>query len=186
MNMTTNAIDNGVNVAALLDARETLIAAPQAARFTWKASCNWVNGTHSRASVQDFEGLGGEQSHRREYSFDIDHPECFAAEDNGATPVEYVLIGLAGCLSAGVASVAQNRGIQLRAVKASIEGAMDIQGILGADADVRNGFDDVRVTFEIDADASREDIQALVAQSQKRSAVFDIVTNPTHVSVQVK
>lgn len=100
--------------------------------------------------------------------------------------MEYVLIGLAGCLSAGVASVAQNRGIQLRAVKASIEGAMDIQGILGADADVRNGFDDVRVTFEIDADASREDIEALVAQSQKRSAVFDIVTNPTNVSVQVK
>lgn len=186
MNMTTNRIDNGVNVEALLDARETLMAAPEAARFTWKASCNWVNGTHSRASVRSFDGLGGEQSHRSEFSFDMDHPECFASEDNGATPVEYVLVGLAGCLSAGVASVAQNRGIQLRSVKASLEGAMDIQGILGADRDVRNGFDDVRVSFEIDADASREDIEALVAQSQKRSAVFDIITNPTNVSVQVK
>lgn len=186
MNMTTTRIDNGVNVEALLGAREALMAAPEAARFNWKATCNWVNGTHSRASVREFEGLGGEQSHRTEYSFDIDHPECFAAEDNGATPVEYVLVGLAGCLTAGVASVAQNRGIQLRSVKASIEGAMDIQGILGADRDVRNGFDDVRVTFEIDADASREDIEALVAQSQKRSAVFDIITNPTNVSVQVK
>ncbi len=186
MNMTTDHIDNGVNVAALLDAREALATAPEAARFTWKANCDWVNGTHSHASVQDFEGLGGAQRHRREFSFHIDHPECFAAEDNGATPVEFVLVGLAGCLTAGIASVAQNRGIQLRSVKASIEGAMDIQGILGADRDVRNGFDDVRVVFEIDADASREDIEALVAQSQKRSAVFDIVTNPTNVSVQVK
>jgi len=186
VNMTTNRIDNGVNVAALLDARETLMTALEAARFTWKASCNWVNGTHSHASVHEFDGLGGQQTHRREFRFDVDHPECFAAEDNGATPVEFVLVGLAGCLTAGVASVAQNRGIQLRSVKASLEGAMDIQGILGADRDVRNGFDDVRVTFEIDADASREDIEALVAQSQKRSAVFDVITNPTNVSVQVK
>jgi uncharacterized OsmC-like protein len=97
-----------------------------------------------------------------------------------------VLVGLASCLTAGVAAVAQHRGIQLRLVKATIEGNMDIQGILGIDSDVRNGFDGINVSYEIDADASREDIEALVAQSQKRSAVYDIVTNPTHVSVNVK
>jgi uncharacterized OsmC-like protein len=136
--------------------------------------------------VQGFFGLGAEQSHKTEFSYEADHPEVFAAEDQGATPVEYVLVGLASCLTAGVAAVAQNRGIQLRSVKASVEAGMDIQGILGIDADVRNGFDGIKVVFDIDADASKEDIAALVAQSQRRSAVFDIVTNPTNVAVEIK
>ena len=105
--------------------------------------------------------------------------------DNGITPIEYLLVGLASCLSAGVASVAQNRGIQLRSVEVDVEGNHDIRGILGADSDVRNGFNDVKVTFNIDADASQQDIEALVAQSQKRSAVFDALTNPTDVTVEV-
>jgi uncharacterized OsmC-like protein len=178
-------VRNGVNVGALLEARDALSKAPQAAKFNWRASCKWVNGTHSETSVKGFYGLGQEQSHRTEFKFDTDHPEIFASEDKGATPVEMVLTGLAGCLTAGVASIAQLRNIQLRSVTATVEGGMDIQGILGIDGDVRNGFDGIKVNFDIDADASREDIEALVAQSQKRSAVFDIVTNPTNVTVEV-
>ena len=181
-----NSVNNGVNVEALLEAREALTATPEGAKFKWRADCEWKNGTHSHSSVEGFFGLGDEQKHRKVFTFDADHPELFAAEDKGATPVEYVLVGLASCLTAGVAAVAQHRGIQLRLVKATIEGNMDIQGILGIDSDVRNGFDGINVSYEIDADASREDIEAVVAQSQKRSAVYDIVTNPTHVSVNVK
>ena len=132
-----------------------------------------------------FFGLGEEQQHRTAFRFDTDHPEVFASEDKGATPVEVVLAGLAGCLTAGIAAVAQNRNIQLRSVKATLEGGMDLQGILGIDGDVRNGFDGIKVHYDIDADASKEDIAALVAQSQKRSAVFDIITNPTDVTVTV-
>src|SRR5690606_598295 len=143
--------------------------------FTWRATCKWMNGTHSRTSIKEFHGLGQGQAHRSEFTFDMDHPEIFASEDNGATPVEMVLTGLAGCLTAGVAAIAQHRRIQLRSVTATLEGAMDIQGILGIDADVRNGFDGITVRFHIDADATPEEIEALVAQSQKRSAVFDIV-----------
>jgi len=179
-------VDNGVNVGALLGAREALTAAPEAAQFQWRASCDWVNGTHSRSTIESFFGLGEEQSHRKKTVFDADHPEIFASEDHGPTPVEFVLVGLAGCLTAGIAAVAQNRNIQLRSVRAELEAGMDIQGILGIDADVRNGFDYIRVRYEIDADASREDVEALVAQSQKRSAVFDIVTNPTDVYVEVQ
>jgi uncharacterized OsmC-like protein len=179
-------VDNGVNVEALLGARQALTDAPEAAQFKWRATCTWVNGTHSHSTVQSFFGLGAEQSHKTEFSYDADHPEVFASEDKGATPVEYVLVGLASCLTAGVAAVAQNRSIQLRSVKATLEGGMDLQGILGIDSDVRNGFDGIKVVFDIDADASREDIAALVAQSQKRSAVFDIVTNPTNVAVEVR
>jgi uncharacterized OsmC-like protein len=185
MSTVEKEVQNGVNVAALLSAREALGKAPEAARFSWRASCKWMNGTHSRTTVKGFYGLGQEQSHRTEFSFDMDHPEIFASEDKGATPVEMVLTGLAGCLTAGIAAVAQHRKIQLRSVTATIEGAMDIQGILGIDADVRNGFDGIKVKFHVDADATREEIEALVAQSQKRSAVYDIVTNPTNVSVTV-
>jgi uncharacterized OsmC-like protein len=182
--MTTVA-DNGVNVQALLDAREVLKGAPEAAQFTWRASAKWNSGVHSTIKVQSFFGLGQEQNHKTESVFQADHPEVFAAEDNGITPIEYLIVGLASCLSAGVASVAQNRGIQLHSVEATVEGDHDIRGILGADSDVRNGFNDIKVTFHIDADASREDIEALVAQSQKRSAVFDALTNPTNVTVEV-
>ncbi|HEY7238626.1 MAG TPA: OsmC family protein [Burkholderiales bacterium] len=180
---TEKQVQNGVNVDALLGARDALGKAPEAAKFNWKASCKWLNGTHSQTSIQGFYGLGQQQSHKTEFTFDTDHPEIFASEDKGATPVEMVLAGLAGCLTAGVASIAQLRKIQLRSVKATLEGSMDIQGILGIDSDVRNGFNDIKVNFEVDADASKDDIEALVAQSQKRSAVFDIIANPTNVSV---
>ena len=182
---TATAVDNGVNVEALLGAREALTAAPEAASFVWRTTSEWKSGTHTQSSVQKFFGLGEEQSHNKEFVYDTDHPEIFAAEDNGSTPVEMVLVGLAGCLTAGIASVAQNREIQLNSVKATIEAPMDLQGSLGIDADVRNGFDSITVKYEIDADASEEDIAALVAQSQKRSAVFDIITNPTNVNVVV-
>jgi uncharacterized OsmC-like protein len=181
--MTT--VQNGVNVQALLDARAVLKDAPEAAQFTWRATSKWQNGVHSTTTIQQFFGLGEEHSHKTQAVFDADHPEVFAAEDNGITPIEYLLVGLASCLTAGVASVAQNRGIQLRSVESTVEGNHDIRGILGVDSDVRNGFNDIKVTFTIDADASKQDIEALVAQSQKRSAVFDALTNPTDVTVEV-
>jgi uncharacterized OsmC-like protein len=184
--MAQMTVNNGVNVDALLAAREALKGAPQAANFTWRASCKWQNGTHSETTVQGFHGLGEEQKHKTEFSFSADHPEIFASEDKGATPVELVLVGLASCLTAGVAAVAQNRGVQLRSVESKLEGSMNLYGILGIDADVRNGYDDIKVKFIIDADASPAEIEAIVAQSQKRSAVFDIVTNPTNVSVEVE
>ena len=185
MATTEKSVDNGVNVEALLGAREALTAAPEAAKFTWRATCKWVNGTHSLSTIKGFYGLGEEQSHKTEFTFEADHPEVFASEDLAATPVEMVLAGLASCLTAGVAAVAQMRDIQLNSVSATLEGGMDIQGILGMDSDVRNGFDGIKVHYTIDADASDDDIKALVAQSQKRSAVFDIVTNPTNVTVDV-
>lgn len=186
MSESQSTVNNGVNVDALVAARAALTDAPEAAQFKWRAACEWKNGTHSHSIVEGFFGLGGEQKHKRTFTFDADHPEVFASDDLGATPVEYVLVGLASCLTAGVAAVAQYRNIQLNSVRATIEGDMDIQGILGIDSDVRNGFGGIRITYDIDANASRADIEALVAQSQKRSAVYDIVTNPTNVTVTVK
>jgi uncharacterized OsmC-like protein len=185
MSTTESAADNGVNVEALLEARNALTDAPHAAEFTWRATNEWLRGTHSRTTIEQYSGLGEEHDHKSVFSYEADHPEVFAAEDQGPTPVEFVLIGLASCLTAGVAAVAQNRGIQLDSVKATIEGDMNILGILGGDPEVRNGFNSIRVNFDIDADADADEIAALVAQSQKRSAVFDAITNPTNVSVTV-
>ena len=185
MASTATPVDNGVNVEALLGARTALTDAPEAAQFQWRATCEWRNGTHSTSAVEGFFGLGGEQQHKTKFTFDTDHPEIFASEDNGATPVELILAGLAGCLTAGVATVAQNREIQLRSVAATLEGSMDLRGILGIDSDVRNGFDSIKVTYKIDADATPDEIKALVAQSQKRSAVYDIIANPTVINVEV-
>ena len=179
----TPTVDNGVNIEALRGARQALTDAPEAAQFQWQATCEWVRGTHSRSTITDFSGLGQQHSHRRPYTIDADHPEVFASEDNGATPPEIVLAALASCLTAGVATVATNRGVQLRSVKATVRGGMDLQGILGIDGDVRNGFDSITVTYDIDADAPRADLEAIIAQSQKRSALFDIITNPTTVNV---
>lgn len=185
MTTTATPVDNGVNTEALLGAREQLSQAPAAAEFTWRASCSWVHGTHSTTSIEQFSGLGQDHHHKSIFTFDTDHPECFASEDRGATPAELGLVALASCLTGGLAAIAQHRGIQLASVTATVEGDMNVLGLLGGDPDIRNGFSDITVRFAIDADASDDDIRALVAQSQKRSAVFDMVTNPTNVTVEV-
>lgn len=185
--MTTGqtAVDNGVNIEALRDARSAITETPELAQFEWRSSVTWMNGTHSRSDVESFYGLNDEQVHHTSFSFDADHPLQFAAEDIGITPIEYVLVALGSCLTGGIASIASQRDIQLRSVKATLAASQDLQGILGIDPDVKNGFGGVTVNYEIDADATPAEVQALVAQSQKRSAVYDILTSPTDVTVTV-
>jgi uncharacterized OsmC-like protein len=185
MTTTATPVDNGVNVEALLGARTAMADSPEIAQFQWRSSVTWLNGTHSRSDVESFHGFADEQHHKTTFSYDVDHPLQFAALDNGITPVEYVLVALGGCLTAGIAAVAQQRSIQLRSVRATLTAEMDLHGILGADPDVRNGFSGVIVSYQIDADATHDEVKALVAQSQKRSAVYDIIANPTNVTVDV-
>lgn len=139
----------------------------------------------SHNKINGYFGLGEQHTRKQTFTISSDHPEVFAARDTAPTPPEIVLSALASCLTGGIASVAQHRGVQLCKVQAIVEGDMDMRGILGMDPEIRNGFSAVRVTFEVDADASEDDIRALVAQSQKRSAVFDLLTNPTNVHVTV-
>lgn len=177
--------DNGVDTLALIGARGAFEQMPEAACFTFRSAGEWIEGTYSVNRINGYFGLGQEHVRKRTFSIESDHPEVFHAADRAPTPPEIVLSALASCLIGGVASVAQHRGIQLRGVRATVEGDVDVKGILGMDPEIRNGFSAIRVTFDIDADAAAEDIAALVAQSQKRSAVFDILTNPTNVNVTV-
>lgn len=186
MSTTQNTpVDNGVAVAHLLGARDAFTENPEAGHFTWRAASDWITGSKATMTVSDYFGLGAEQQHPQAHSVTTDHPTVFGATDDGPSAPELMLMGLAGCLTAGIASIAQNWGIALTSVKADVEGDMDLSGILGADPDVRNGFSAIRVRYAIDADADRADIEAVVAQSQKRSAVYDIITNPTSVVVEV-
>ena len=153
--MQQTQVDNGVNVEALLGAREALTEAPEAAQFRWRATCKWMNGTHSRSTVEGFFGLGAEQRHKTEFTLRrrpsgaVRRPRTTAPRRSSTCSS-----ASASCLTAGIAAVAQHRDIQLRSVSATIEGEMDLQGILGIDSDVRNGFDGIKVTYKIDADAT--------------------------------
>ena len=185
MNIATKVADNGVDTEALIGARGAFSQMPEAASFTFRSACDWGRGNKSRNTLNGYFGLGQEHTRKKTFTIDSDHPEVFHASDSAPTPPEIVLAALASCLTGGLAAVAQHRGIQLHSARAIVEGDIDVRGILGMDPDIRNGFSAIRVTFEINADASEEDIRALVAQSQKRSAVFDILTNPTNVSVDL-
>lgn len=182
----TSTGDNGINIEHLMYVRQALIDSPAAAQFTWRGECEWVSGAHSCTSIDGFYGLTGDQVRSKgPHIYTTDHPEHFGSRDAGATPAEMLLAALAGCLTAGLASIAALRGVTLNSVKATVEGDMDLQGIMGIDPDVRNGFRAIRVSYRIDADASDGDIRDLVSQSQRRSAVFDIVMNPTAISVEI-
>src|SRR5215207_4481066 len=182
--METNGVRNGVDTTTLfatLDAEK----AAAAAQFQFRASNRWVSGTHSQTTIDGFFGVGEERAHEQATTLDVDHPKVLVGGDNGPTPVEYLLHALAGCLTAGLANIAAARGITLTEVTSTVEGDIDLNGILGLDPEVRNGFEQIRVSFDVKGDAPAEKLQALVEQSRARSAVFDIITNSVPVTIQV-
>ena len=178
-------VRNGVDTAALFATIGVVNAQRDLARFQFRATSEWMNGTHSRMTLRTFSGANQEHEHTEAFHVDADHPVVLTGADNGPTPVEYLLVGLAGCLTAGIANIAAARRVTLRSVEASVEGDIDLQGILGLSDDVRNGYEQIRVQFRIDADAPAEKVREIVEQSRARSAVFDVLTNGVPVSVDV-
>ena len=185
MTTTESPARNGVDTATLFATINAVKEQRDLARFQFRATNTWMSGTHSRSSISSFYGAGQEMAHMTTFDFDADHPVVLTGKDNGPTPVEFMLVGLAGCLTAGLANIAAARGVTLHSVESTVEGDIDLQGILGLSREVRNGYQQIRVSFRIDADASPEKIRELVAQSQARSAVFDIITNQVPVTIAV-
>jgi uncharacterized OsmC-like protein len=176
---------NGVNTPALLETIGVVAQQSELAKFQFRASNRWIAGTHSRSSMTGFFGAGGEHSHLADYMADGDHPSVLCGADQGPTPIEWVLHALATCLTAGIANIAAARGITLNRVESKVEGDIDLRGILGLSQQVRNGYQNVRISFEIEGDASPEKLRDIVEQSRSRSAVFDIMTNGVPVAVSV-
>jgi uncharacterized OsmC-like protein len=174
---------NGVDTPTIFGTIDAVAQQPELARFQFRATTRWVNGTHSRTTLDSFSGAGGEHAHGKLFALDADHPPVLAGEDNGPTPIEIVLQALGSCLVAGVATIAAARRIDLQEVTAKIEGKIDMRGVLGMTDDVRNGYEAIRVTFDVKGNAPAEKLRALVEQSRKRSAVFDIVTNAVPIEI---
>jgi len=174
---------NGVDTPRLFATIGAVAGQPELARFQFRAQGKWLAGTHMRSVMSGFAGAGGEHMHKASYMADADHPAVLCGEDNGPTPVEYVLHALAACLTAGIANIAAARGVTLHSVESSLEGEIDLQGILGLSDKVRNGFQSIRARFRVKGDAPAEKLQQIVSQAVARSAVFDILANGVPVSV---
>jgi len=176
---------NGVDTPTLFATINAVREQPELAKFTWRASNKWQKGTHSKSRQEAYTGAGGTHEPGN-FEIDSDHPPVLCGQGNGPTPVEYILYGLAGCLTAGIANIAAARGVQLTEVESTVEGTADLRGILGLSDEVRNGYDKIRVSFKIKGDAPPEKLQAIVEQSRARSAVFDVITNQVPVEIDVQ
>jgi uncharacterized OsmC-like protein len=177
---------NGVDVTTLLATREAVRSTPDIAQFQFRATNRWVSGTHSVSTYDGFHGVGQEMAHRQTTEVVSDHPEVLVGTDHGPTPVEYLLHGIAACLTSGIANIAAARGVTLTKVESSVEGDIDLLGILGlSDGTVRNGYEQIRVTFHIEGDADDATLRGIVEQSRRRSAVYDALTQPTPVVIDI-
>jgi uncharacterized OsmC-like protein len=184
MTTTENPVRNGVDTAALLATLDAVKGDTDIAKFQFRATNRWVSGTHNRSTIHGFYGAKQEMTHRQPHVFDADHPPVLVGTDNGPTPVEYVLHALAACLTAGIANIAAARGVNLTEVSSTVEGDIDLLGIFGLSDDVRNGYQQIKVSFTLRGDEP-EKLRSVVEQSRRRSAVFDIVTNGVPVSIDV-
>jgi uncharacterized OsmC-like protein len=176
---------NGVNTPTLLATINAVGAQPELAEFKFRARAKWVSGTHSRIVVDDFYGAGQELRHETATTFDADHPAVLVGGDNGPTPVEFLLQGLAACLTAGIGNIAAVRGVELTSVESMVEGDINLLGLLGLNKDVRNGYSGLRVSFRIRGNAAPEKLKAIVEQSRARSAVYDVLMNGVPISIDV-
>lgn len=183
--MTERGPINGVDVPTLFATIDAVNGTKELARFQFRATNRWETGTYSRTSITSFYGAGQDHDHEREFVIEADHPRVLVGEDRAPLPVELVLAGLASCLTGGIGNIASARGVELHSVEATIEGEIDLQGILGLNDEVRNGYQEIRVDYRIEGDAPREKLEAIVQQAQARSAVYDILTNSTPVHVTV-
>ena len=176
---------NGVDTPTLFATINAVRGQPELARFQFRATNRWVKGTHSRSRIEGFSGAGGEHLHTGEFQYDADHPAVLVGSDQGPTPVEFLLHALGACLMAGVANIAAARGVNLQEVQATIEGDIDLRGILGISDEVRNGYQGIRVTFDIKGDAPPEKLREVIEQSRARSAVFDVITRGVPVELAI-
>lgn len=176
---------NGVDTPTLFATIGAVRDQPELAKFKFRASNRWVEGTHSRSRSEGFYGAGAEHQHASEWKFDSDHPPVLVGKDNGPLPVEYLLYGLLACITSGIGNISAARGVKLTEVESSIEGELDLRGVLGLSHEVRNGYQGLKVNFKIKGDAPPEKLREIVEQSRARSAVYDVLANGVSIDMTV-
>ena len=176
---------NGVNTPLLFATINAVKETPALGQFRFRASSRWVDGTYSESRVESFSGAGGEHVHQTQFRYGADHPAVLVGQDRGPTPIEFLLHGLAACITAGIGNIAAARGVTLTSVESHVEGDIDLRGLLGIAGDVRNGYERIRITFDIAGDAPPEKLRQIVEQSRSRSAVFDVLTNGVPIDISI-
>jgi uncharacterized OsmC-like protein len=176
---------NGVDTPKLFATIGAVASQPTLAQFRFRAQSHWVGGTQSRTTIAGFYGVGAEMQHDAPFQASADHPKVLCGEDNAPAPVEWVLHALAACLTAGIANISAARGVTLHSVECSVEGDIDLQGILGLSDKVRNGFQTIRVNYIVKGDAPEEKLRQIVDQARAHSAVVDILTGHVPVTIEV-
>ena len=176
---------NGVDTPTLFATLNAVKATPSLAKFRFRVSNRWKEGTYSESKIESFNGAGGEHTHQSEFRYTSDHPAVLVGKDRGPTPIEFLLHGLAGCITAGIGNIAAARGVTLTSVDSHVEGDIDLQGLLGLSDHVRNGYERIRITVTIAGDAPPAKLREIVEQSRARSAVFDVLTNGVPVDVSI-
>lgn len=176
---------NGVPVDQLFSTIDLIKEKPEIAQFKFRATNQWINGTHNRATVKDFYGALKEDDSREPMVFHEDEPPVLLGANQGANPVEYLLVALSGCLTTSLIAHASAKGIQISGVKSRYEGDIDLRGFLGISEEVPVGYQDIRVYFAIDADVSEEQKEELVQMAQKYSPVFNTISKSAPVSVHL-
>ena len=184
--LNTPKARNGVNVPMLFATINAVNSQKDLAKFRFRAKSRWIAGTHSRTTINSFFGAGQEHRRAEDFTYDGDHPTVLVGADNAPTPVEFLLHALAACLVAGIGNIASARGVNLEEVEATVEGDINILGLLGLDDAVRNGYEGLRVSFRIKGDAPEEELHKIVMRSRDRSAVYDVLTNGTRVVIDVE
>jgi len=177
---------NGVDTPTLFATLNAVKGARELAKFQFRARNRWLNGTHSQTVIDSFYGAGSEQAHAKAFQYDGDHPAVLVGKDQAPTPVEFLLHALAACITSGIGNISAARGVKLTEVESTVEGDIDLQGILGLSDTVRNGYQRIKVNFTIKGDAPPETLRAIVEQSKARSAVFDVLTNGTPVEIDIR
>jgi len=179
---TTTTVRNGVPVDKLFGTICKVTEQPELAAFRFTARNRWVEGTASRSTIHEWAGAGGEHLHVEQFSMSADHPTL--GHGHGPTPQEYVLHALAACVTAGIATTAAARKIELTSIESTVRGEIDVRGALGIDPEVRNGYQRVVMDVSVEGDASPSDLEALVESGQARSAVYDMLSATTPVEVR--
>ncbi len=179
-------VRNGVDTSALFATIDAVKGNAEIAKFQFRATNKWINGTHNQSTIHGFYGAGQEMEHSEACALDADHPAVLVGTDKARRRRTAAAVpgALAACLTAGIANVAAARHVHLTEVESTVEGNIDLLGILGLDPDVRNGFQQIKVSFRLKGDDPAK-LRQVVEQSKARSAVYDIVTNGVPVAVEI-
>lgn len=177
---------NGVNVDQLFSTIDLIKQNPEVAKFKFRATNKWIDGTHSQATVKGFYGALKEDTSRQPAVFDMDEPPVLLGSNQGSNPVEYLLVALSGCITTSIVAHSSAKGIKIRSIESMYEGDIDLHGFLGLSDEVPVGYQKIRLFFKIDADVSNQEKEEMLQMGQKYSPVFNTITKSTPVSVHLE